>query len=193
MNIVIKDFVATHPNEISIKKAEYVYVIEKNYNGYWKVEINHRIGYVPANHLKLPNEPHKNRMEDTNSSFDESDEEIMPNINKSTQRNEFRSSHESSNFPQPHYPSNPSNFYLPTNNHSLQPSTLPNQTSIEKYIVVEDYLSPDNETISLRKDQIVQVLDSQSSSEWWFIQLSDLSEGWAPSSFLKVSSSLIMI
>jgi len=157
-------------------------VIEKNYNGYWKVKNNHRIGYVPANHLKLPNEPHKNRMEDQNSSFDESDEEYMTtNVDKSVQRNAFRLSCDSSTLPEKF----DSNINLPTNNYLLQHSALPNHTLIEKYIVVEDYLSPDNETISLRKDQIVQVLNSESSSEWWLVQI-DSREGWAPSSFLKV-------
>ena len=172
---------------MSIRKAEYVYVIEKNYNGYWKAKINNRIGYVPANHLQLPNEPHKNRMEDQNSSFDESDEEYMPKVNKSNQSNGFRLSNESSNLPKQFNESNQSNIYLPNIMSNDQPSALSNYTSIEKFIVVEDYLSPDNETISLRKDQIVQVLDSKSSSEWWFIQIDDLKEGWAPSSFLKVS------
>lgn len=64
--IVKNDYEKNKSDEISLKKGDYIKVIEKRLNGWWMVECENRIGIAPAvcigliNKTKLDKELHKN-------------------------------------------------------------------------------------------------------------------------------------
>lgn len=64
--LVKKNYEASKSDEVSIKKGDYVKVIEKRINGWWLVECENKIGIAPAvcigliDKTKIDKEVHKN-------------------------------------------------------------------------------------------------------------------------------------
>lgn len=178
MHVVNKDYKQKRQDELSIKKGDFVYVLEKNFNGWWKIRknVDNSIGMAPGVYLNLVNKSNVNDLERKNATpaFD------LFSLDKSISSTQSESLVDiscSDTFFD-HVPINPLMS-------SQSVDDICNIKDEEEYYVIESYQDLVGDGIDLFRGQKVKVLSKDSSTGWWYVILNNQNEGWAPGGFLS--------
>lgn len=157
-----------------MKKGEYMDVLEKSLNGWWRVKLNDRTGKVPAVYLKRfeGSDPVKSAM-NAWELFGTNEDYVPP-------RRDFIDTKSMTTC-------SSDEFSLSRGQSESNLSVLAPQSREEVYFVVQDYQDTVGDGIrKLRQGEKVVVLDKENSTGWWYVRLDDATQGWAPCAFLAV-------
>lgn len=112
MNVVRKDYKKKRADELTIKKGDFVHVLQKNFNGWWKVrkDIDNSIGMVPAVFLQPVSSTNINDSQKTSiPAF-----QLFSNSQNDDYENNSLPTPESTSYNQPNF-NDPRNKSIPSN------------------------------------------------------------------------------
>jgi len=183
MHIVNRDFVGKKSDELTLTKGEFVYVLEKNLNGWWKSkkETDSSVGLAPAVYLEPVNQSEISLSQKFSiPAFD-----LFTNACDRNSTTSFDNLGRSSSF---------SSSFSVDNDPILANKNRPSENLVKEdiYYAIESYQDLVGDGIDVFKGQTVNVLKKDHSTGWWYVIKSDLTEGWAPSAYLSVNMSIII-
>lgn len=196
MHVVNKEYKKRKADEVTIKKGDFVHVLEKNLNGWWKVrkDFDNSIGMAPAVYLQAVSQTNINDSQKSSipafELFTVSQSTISDSQKSFTPSSEFSDEKTSNQWEQLDY-SDHQNIYESVTSYSetssinlASPDDLVEHEE-DIYYVIESYQDLVGDGIDLFKGQKICVLCKDSSTGWWYVKLNDTNEGWAPSAFLS--------
>jgi len=182
MHIVKRDFVGKKADELTLKKGDFVYVLEKNLNGWWKTkkEGDSSVGMAPAVYL----EPVDQSEISFSQKFSIPAFDLFTNVPQRASTHSPESLSRNSSF---------SSFASIESDSGLanETRTSGQEDEADTHYAIESYQDLVGDGIDVFRGQAVKVLRKDNSTGWWYVIKSDSTEGWAPSAYLSVIETLM--
>ncbi|KAI8638634.1 SH3 domain-containing protein [Parasitella parasitica] len=199
--IVIQDYLAHAPEELSLEKNRVVAVLDQNVaEGWWKGDLNGKTGIFPANHVELVEEGDHDKDTFKLASYGVKQGGIGSilaggfNLKRASTLSNRASLNERptlTNSPEVHPPSIPSkprpSLIKPTDiklENSAPSESAKNNG--EKAMVLHDYKPENDDEVKLMRGEYVTVIDYMENDGWWKGTSESGATGIFPSNFVQI-------